>query len=109
MPEDREKELLAVFKSFKKEPKGSDENDLKASNNVTITFDPNGGIGGNGSQVFLAGKSKPLDGGIPTRSGYTFSYWNLNPEGTGTIFHNGMNITVGSSTKMYAVWWKSYE
>ena len=80
----------------------------KLPNSYTVTFDANGGIGGNGSQtfeVYEGGSDRiPLDGGVPTRSGYTFVRWNSKPNGSGTNYYNGEYTTVSGNGTLYAVW-----
>jgi len=108
LQEDRIKELLSTFKSFKETPKGNDINDLQSGITFTVTFDPNGGTGGKSSQIFLAGRGKPLDGGIPIRSGYKFSYWSEKPDNYNNKknkkYYNGVNTNVGGDNTLYAIW-----
>ena len=79
----------------------------------TLTFDANGGTFDNNNdttptQKFVYGERKPLNGGIPIRSGYTFLGWAYTPtantidleEGKSTNWEKGGNLKV----TLYAVW-----
>jgi len=81
----------------------------------TVIFDPNGGIGGNGSQVFIGAPTDSeekvvlgvFNGGTPTRSGYTFQYWNLERDGSGARkYFNGETLTITADCTVYAIWKK---
>ena len=104
-------ELLKTIEAFKQTSGigcnlGCDENDLLYGVKFEITYDPNGGTGGNIFQLFLAGSWKgiPIDGGIPVRSGYRFSHWSRNPDGSGDVCSNGQILTFGGNVTLYAVW-----
>jgi len=79
----------------------------------TLKFNPNGGIGGNSSQLFIGVPTDNedtvpkgiLNGGVPTRSGYTFLYWNSESDGRGiTNYYNGDELNVVDNATLYAVW-----
>ena len=111
LEQERKQGLEDAYNSFKSPTAdnniGSDDDDLKLATKITVMFDPNGGIGGNDSQSFLAGRGELLDGGIPTRSGYKFLFWNSNPKGTGSYsWYNGRNTVPSSNITLYAVWEK---
>jgi len=88
------------------------ENQSDSTITHTLTFNPNGGTGGNSSQVFTRVPTDNecivvegiLDGGIPTRAGYTFICWNTRSDGSGWDNYNGKNTSVSRSDVLYAVW-----
>ncbi len=86
-----------------------------ADDTKTLAFDANGGTGApatlysTDSSVYDStyGWLLPID--VPTRSGYTFEYWNTASDGSGLIFHASTaekSSHAGSalSGTMYAIW-----
>jgi uncharacterized repeat protein (TIGR02543 family) len=72
---------------------------------ITITYDANGGTGSISPQTAGSGVSIALAGGEAlTRAGYTFSGWNTNASGTGTTYAAGASYSSTSSITLYAVW-----
>ena len=69
-----------------------------------VTFDANGGIGGNKRQKIKSGESKLLNGGTPTRNGYTFMGWATSPTATIATHLNNNWQTVSGNATMFAVW-----
>ena len=45
---------------------------------LTVTFEPNGGVGATMTQAFISGQSVTLRSNTFTRSGYTFNGWSTN-------------------------------
>lgn len=76
--------------------------------NFTITFDPNNGTGGPG--VIVASGSGAAQVMIPTspdptRDGYTFLGWSLEPNGqVDSEYAKGRLVTLNSNITLYAVW-----
>lgn len=76
--------------------------------NFTITFDPNNGTGGPG--VIIASGSGAAQVMIPTspdptRDGYTFLGWSLEPNGqVDPEYAKGRLVTLNSNITLYAVW-----
>lgn len=70
----------------------------------TITYKPNGGTGGPSSQTKWYGDTLKLSTSKPTRTGYSFSKWNTNSGGTGTIYASGANYTANAAATLYAQW-----
>jgi uncharacterized repeat protein (TIGR02543 family) len=76
----------------------------------TVTY--NGNLSGGGSApvnsaTYTVGSSIPVVGntGSLTRTGYTFSDWTLNSDGTGTVYAAGSTYPVGTSNvTFYARW-----
>ena len=52
----------------------------------TITYNANGGSGGPGSQTVKYSQQSATPSSKPTRSGYTFSQWCTNSNGTGSCY-----------------------
>lgn len=110
--QERRDALLKTFNSFKNKPIGDDENDLQFEIASIITFDPNGGTGGNRSQHFLVGETDKLDGGIPSRQGYRFLFWHTDANYKHSailpryenIYENGLFTKVPKDITLYAVW-----
>ena len=71
---------------------------------VTITYNANGGSGAPSSHVVCKGAACALSSTTPTQTGYTFSKWNTKPDGTGTSYAAGANITASANTTLYAIW-----
>jgi len=103
LQKDEEKALLNAFISFKDNKDCNDINDLQSGITFTVTFDPNGGTGGNGNQPFLAVKKTQVNGGIPNREGYKFLYW-LAPDGN--TIRNDDFIFIASDVTLKAEWGK---
>lgn len=69
-----------------------------------ITFNANGGSGGPGSQTATEGKALTISSTKPTRTGYTFSKWNTNSDGSGTTYNPGGSYTFKAADTLYAIW-----
>ena len=75
----------------------------------TISFDANGGTGSMDDQEFTYGVSQTLTSNTFTNSGYTFTGWNTEIDGTGTPYINEQSITNlssvdGDTITLYAQW-----
>ena len=76
-------------------------------NQYTFSYDANGGIGAPASQTKTHGVDLVLRSEVPTRTGYKFKYWNIEPDGSGT--YNYQPGPVGHSNAnrdvtFYAQW-----
>lgn len=73
----------------------------------TLSFSANGGIGEpasiNGTDSG-SGATITIPNTVPTRDGYSFSYWNTSPTAIGTTYAPGNNITITSNVTLYAIW-----
>ncbi|MBQ7945859.1 MAG: InlB B-repeat-containing protein [Bacteroidales bacterium] len=78
----------------------------KPSTFVTLTFNANGGTGTMAAQTFEAGVSQAIAANAFTRSGYTFTGWNTNADGSGTSYTDKQSITISQDITLYAQWKK---
>jgi hypothetical protein len=74
-----------------------------SSNNVI--FDANGGTGTMATQAGLS--SATLTPNSFTRSGFTFTGWNTNPNGNGTPYADGATYPFTSNVLLFAQWTQS--
>ena len=76
--------------------------------NITLTYDANGGTGAPGpeTQKVEIGKSATFTVSTtePTRENYTFKGWSTNKNATTAEFIGGNSITISQNTTLYAVW-----
>lgn len=70
----------------------------------TITYNANGGSGAPSSQTKNHGVNITLSSTIPTRSGYAFTGWNTNKNGTGTSYAKGATYSTDATVTLYAQW-----
>jgi hypothetical protein len=72
----------------------------------TVSYHANGANGTPpATQTVNAGSSLTLSGqGGLTYTGYTFSGWNTNADGTGTLYSAGDSYTPTTSVTLYALW-----
>ena len=75
----------------------------------TLAFDSNGGEGVMPDQTKNYGEELPLNPNEYTKTGYTFTGWNTQADGGGTVYGDGENVknltTVdGEVVKLYAQW-----
>ena len=68
----------------------------------TVTFDANGGTGTMSPQV--SGTTANLTTNTFTRTGYTFSGWNIVAVGGGTSYANGASYGFAADMTLYAQW-----
>ena len=85
--------IAAVFKEATVEP---DE--------VTVTFDSNGGTGTMEPQTITVGEATVLNANVFTRDGYTFTGWNTQADGKGDSYEDGAEVTLTSDLELYAQW-----
>jgi len=71
---------------------------------VTITFDANGGSGAMASETEPYDTTALLPLNSFTYTGYTFSDWNSEANGSGTNFNNGQLVKFNGSATFYAQW-----
>ena len=71
---------------------------------ATITFVANGGKGTMSPETETLGVSATLTTNSFTRTGYTFSDWNSEANGSGTSFTNGEVVQFTASATFYAQW-----
>ena len=77
--------------------------DLK-KNNITITFNANGGTGEMAALMANPGYDKQLSSNTFTREGYTFTGWNTKADGKGTGYADGATVKFDADTTLYAQW-----
>ena len=70
----------------------------------TITYNANGGSGAPSSQNKKHGESITLSNVKPTKTGYTFTGWNTNSDGSGTGYSVGSTYSNDSDITLYAQW-----
>ena len=56
------------------------------------------------AQTFEAGVSQAIAANAFTRSGYTFTGWNTNADGSGTSYTDKQSITISQDMTLYAQW-----
>ncbi len=72
---------------------------------VTVTFNGNGNTGGSmPNESFTSGVGKALSANGFTRTGYTFTGWNTQANGSGIAYGAGATITITANTTLYAQW-----
>ena len=79
------------------------------ANTYNVAFNANGGTGTMEPQTHIYDASQALTSNAFTRTGYAFSHWATNPDGTGTTYTNGQtvqNLTTsnGATIPLYAQW-----
>lgn len=70
----------------------------------TVTYDANGGSGAPAAQTKEAGTPLTLSSVEPVRSGYIFTGWNTEADGTGASYAMGAQYTMDAAVTMYAQW-----
>ena len=79
------------------------------ANTYTVVFDANGGVGEMANQDFTYDVEQALTANAFTRTGYTFTGWNTNANGSGTAYNDGQsaqNLTAENegTVTLYAQW-----
>ena len=74
------------------------------ANNYTVTFDANGGVGSMEPQIFIYENQQTLAANEFTRSGYRFTGWNTNADGSGTSYADAAAVSFTADTTLYAQW-----
>ena len=77
---------------------------IPALEQITITFNANGGSGGPGTQSVYYGTSTALSSTKPTRSGYDFLGWSTSSSATSATYSAGGSYSFTTATTLYAVW-----
>jgi uncharacterized repeat protein (TIGR02543 family) len=73
--------------------------------NYNIDFDANTGSGTMATQVIATGVTAAITTNSFTKTGYVFDGWNTAADGTGTLYLDAENYTMGSSSLLlYAQW-----
>lgn len=70
----------------------------------TISYDANGGSGAPASQTKTYGVDIVLSSVKPTKTGYTFLYWNTSASGSGSTYNPGDTYTANTNLTLYAIW-----
>ena len=73
-------------------------------NEITITFDPNGGAGSMEPMSVNPGVGNKLTDNTFTRENYTFTGWNTAKDGTGKTYADGEIVNFSADTTLYAQW-----
>jgi uncharacterized repeat protein (TIGR02543 family) len=74
------------------------------TNLKTITFNSNFGTVETSTQRVTSGVATALNAGTFSRTGYIFSGWTANADGSGTQYGDSTNITTSSDIILYAKW-----
>ena len=77
---------------------------LPSEAKVTITFDPNGGLGDPIIQEVPMNADTALNGNTFQKVGYTFNGWNTAANGTGTAYADGATVKLAEDLTLYAQW-----
>ncbi len=78
----------------------------ETKDDVTLTFDTNGGTGSPADVTVLYGDSVTLGQDTPTMEGDTFLGWSLVPHNYRVDYRIGDTLTLNGNTTLYAVWEK---
>ena len=73
-------------------------------NLVSVVFYPNGGSGGSYKQEFEKEVEQELIPNTFKRTGYEFTHWNTNQNGSGTNYENKQPVTLTENMSLYAQW-----
>ena len=73
-------------------------------NEITITFDPNGGTGSMEAMSVNPGVDNMLTANTFTRENYTFTDWNTEEDGSGTAYADKATVNFNADTILYAQW-----
>ena len=73
-------------------------------NEITITFDPNGGTGSMDAMSVNPGVNIMLTANTFTRENYTFTGWNTGKNGDGTPYSDQDKASFAENTTLYAQW-----
>lgn len=72
--------------------------------NVTLSFNANGGTGAPNPIVHWGGYSVKIPNTVPTRTGYTFLGWSLSSTATTATYQPGQDAAIYGNATLYAVW-----
>ena len=83
--------------------------DIPLPATYTVTFYANNGSGATSTQNFDSA-ALTLDANTFSRAGYTFLYWTVNQDGTGTRYADGAELTLDEAADfaLYAQWTVAY-
>lgn len=75
----------------------------------TVAYNANGGSGAPEAQTKISGQTLTLSSQVPTRTGYTFQYWQDKAPGTpgsgeARQYDPGGSYTIDADVTLYAVW-----
>ena len=73
-------------------------------NEITVTFDPNGGEGTMEPQIMAAAEDTVLTANAFEREGYAFIGWNTEADGSGSAYADGETVNLSEATTLYAQW-----
>jgi hypothetical protein len=73
-------------------------------NAVWVSFDANGGIGQMTKQQYLPGEAQKLKPNSFSKTGYDYSKWSTQPDGTGTSYNDKETITLTEDIDLFALW-----
>jgi len=74
------------------------------ANIYTVTYNANGGTGVPTSQTKTHDVALTLRSTVPTRTGYTFTYWNTSVDGSGIFYTPEDSYTANAPVTLYAQW-----
>lgn len=77
---------------------------VASTNLKTITFNSNYGTIETSTQRVTSGVATALNAGTFSRTGYIFSGWTANADGSGALYGDSTNITTSSDMTLYAKW-----
>ena len=75
-----------------------------SADDIRVSFDANGGEGSMDALTQKKDASFTLTGNTFTRTGYDFTGWNTEKDGSGTSYTDGATVTFTSDTVLYAQW-----
>ena len=71
---------------------------------LSITYQPNGGVGQAFSDSSGTDNKVIIKGSTFTRTDFIFNGWNTKPDGTGTTYQVGDQVTLSGNSVVYAQW-----
>ena len=75
-----------------------------SADEILVSFDANGGEGSMDAMTQKKDASFTLTGNTFTRTGYDFTGWNTEKDGSGASYTDGATVTFTSDTVLYAQW-----
>ena len=81
----------------------------KSAEQVTLTYNANGGSGAPAAQKVNKGGKAAVASGQPTRTGYTFLGWATSSGAATPAYYAGNSVTMNGNLTLYAVWQKNVE
>jgi uncharacterized repeat protein (TIGR02543 family) len=77
---------------------------LPVPDEITVSFNANGGEGTMESQTISTSEGGALNANTFTREGYNFLNWNTAANGTGESYADGATVNLTADTTLYAQW-----